>query len=615
MQLIWLAPLLVCSSISVPPTTAPAAAEPAATQPAYHVDMKSTLNYLASDALEGRMIGTPGIALAGDLIAENFRKLGLQPLPGQKDYFQRFSLTTDISIDPQTFLRSGDQTYKADVDFGVPGNSGVGTFDGPVVFAGYGIASTENAYDDFAGIDVKGKIVLVLRFEPHNPQGTSRFAKEDWSDHAAILNKAKEAAKRGALALVVVNPPTYHAGDVLYDTFSRGMRAPEAPIPIVQVRRPIADAWLKAGGAKDLKTLQAMIDANTSPASIALQNVRATGTVVLQRTRKDLRNVLAMLPGAGPLASEVVFVGAHYDHLGHGGPGSLAPGSHAIFNGADDNASGTTTMLAVADYFAHAGPQRRTLVFAAWTAEEEGLIGSAYFTNHPLVPADQIVFDLNLDMVGRVRNNILYIGGAGTAVDFDALLKKADEGLSFDLRTFGRGGYGPSDHMSFALKHVPVLFLFSGMHADYHRPSDKADKINFDGMAQVAQFAERIVSGMIDLPREKYVDASDSTGGMHLGMPGGAGATLGVVPDYSNGIDTQTKGVLISGTVPNSPAAAAGLVAGDVIVQFGKDKIDTLYDLSDQLAKAKPGDQVALGVLRGKNRIELHATLAARRSD
>jgi hypothetical protein len=610
MMMKWLAGLLICGSVCLGDAASVPATAPAATQPGFHIDMKATLDYLASDALEGRMIGTPGIAVAGDLIAQDFRKLGLKPLP---DYFQPFTYTTGVAMDPKTFLQCGDKTYKPDVDFGVPGNSGEGAFDGPVVFAGYGVVSNENSYDDYAGIDVKGKVVLVLRFEPHNTDGSSRFAKDYWSDHAAVLNKAKQAAKRGAVAMIVVNPPNYHPGDVLYG-FSSGMRAMSAPIPIVQVRQPVADAWLKAGGAKDLKTLQSQIDADAKPQSMDLANVRVAGTVALQRTKKELRNVLAMLPGEGPLASETVFVGAHYDHLGHGGPGSLAPGSHAIFNGADDNASGTTTMLAVADYFAHAGPQRRTLVFAAWTGEEEGLVGSNYFMNHPLVPVEKIAADLNLDMVGRVRNSILYIGGAGTAVDFDALLKKADEGLPFDLRTFGRGGYGPSDHMSFALKKVPVLFLFSGMHADYHRPSDKADKINFEGMAEVAEFAERIVTGLETLPREAYVDASDSTGGMHMGMSGG-GASLGVVPDYSNGIDAQTKGVRITGTVPSSPAAAAGLKADDVIVQFGKEKIDTLYDLSDQLAKAKPGDQVTLGVLRGKDRIDLHATLAARRSD
>jgi hypothetical protein len=591
------------------------ATAPAATQPSFHIDPRATENYLASDPLEGRMIGTPGIAMAGNLIADDFQKLGLQPLPGQKDYFQPFTIVADVTMDPKTFLKWGDQSYKPDVDFGLPPNSGEGSFDGPVVFAGYGVVSNANAYDDFAGIDVKGKVVMALRFEPHNADGSSHFSKDGWSDHAAILAKAKEAAMRGAVGLIVVNPPNYHPGDVLYAS-SRGVQGQDAPIPIVQVRRPVADAWLKAGGAADIKTLQTQIDQNLKPASIDLASVRVAGEIVLQRNKKELRNVLAMLPGTGPLASEYVFIGAHYDHLGHGGPGSLAPGSHAIFNGADDNASGTTTMLAVADYFAHAGPQKRTLVFAAWTGEEEGLIGSAYFTNHPLVPLSQIAADLNLDMVGRVRSNVLFIGGAGTAVDWDALLKKADEGLPFELRTFGRGGYGPSDHMSFALKKIPVLFLFSGMHADYHRPSDKADKINFDGMAQVAQLSERLVAGMAELPREKYIDASDSTGGMHMQMSGGGGASLGVVPDYSNGIgDSTTKGVRISGTVPGSAAAAAGLKDGDTIVQFGKDKVDTLYDLSDELAKAHGGDQVTLVVIRGNDRIELKATLTARKSE
>jgi len=607
------------------PATAPAVAPAAVshetasatTQATFHVDVKATETYLSSDALEGRMIGTPGIRMAGDLIAGDFQKLGLQPLPGQRDYFQPFTITTDVTMDPKTFLRSGEQNYKADADFGLPAISGEGSFDAPVVFAGYGVVSKENSYDDYAGIDVKKKVVMVLRFEPHNADGLSHFSKDGWSTHASILTKATEAAKRGAIALIVVNPPNYHPGDVLY-AFSRGVQGKDAPLPIVQVRRPVADAWLKAGGAKDIKTLQTQIDQNLQPASMDLADVRATGSVVLQRNKKELRNVLAMLPGAGPLASEYVLIGAHYDHLGHGGPGSMAPGSHEIFNGADDNASGTTTMLAVADYFAHAGAQKRTLVFAAWSGEEEGLIGSAYFTNHPLVPIGQIVADLNLDMVGRVRSNMLYVGGAGTAADWDALLKKSDEGLPFDLRTFGRGGYGPSDHMSFALKKVPVLFLFSGMHADYHRPSDKVEKINFDGMAQVAELSERIVSGMAELPRQQYVNASDSTGGMHIPSSGGAGsgASLGVVPDYSNGVgDQTTKGVRISGTVPDSPAAAAGFKDGDVIVQFGKDKIDTLYDLSDELAKAHGGEQVTLAVMRGKDRVELKATLAARKSD
>lgn len=586
------------------------------TQPDFHVDMKATVQYLASDALEGRMIGTPGIALAGDAIADTFAKLGLQPLPGQADYFQRFTMTTAVVPDPKTFLKWGDRSYKVDEEFGLANFSGEASFAGPVVFVGYGIVSPENAYDDYAGLDVKGKVVLAMRFEPHDAAGLSRFAKDGWSAHASIPQKAREAALRGAAALVLVNPPMFHPGDVLFP-FARQIGQSDAAIPILQVRRGVAEAWLKAGGMKDLQSLQQQIDGSAKPASAPVTGVTVEGAVALQRTRKELRNVLAMLPGTGNLASEYVFVGAHYDHLGHGGPGSLAPGSHAIFSGADDNASGTAAMLAIADHFAHAGPQRRTLVFAAWTAEEEGLIGSAYFTNHPLVPIGQIVADLNLDMVGRVRNNVLFIGGAGTAVDYDALIKTANDGIGFDLKSFGRGGYGPSDHMSFALKKIPVLFLFSGMHADYHRPSDKADKVNVQGMQQVVQFADKIVSGLEDLPRETYVDASDSTGGMQRpGAPGGtSGASLGVVPDYSNGVDQASKGVRITGTVPFSPAAVAGLKDGDIIVQFNKDPVDTLYDLADELGKSRPGDQVTVSVMRGNQRLELHAKLTTRSPD
>lgn len=595
---------------------APALAGPATTQASAGFDMKQAVDYLASDQLEGRRIGTPGIALAGDYVADQFRQFGLRPLPGQSDYFQRFTMTTAVAPDPKTALSWNRQAYKIGDDFVVASFSAAADFDGPLVFVGYGITDPQHQYDDYARVDVKGKIVLAMRFEPHNAAGTSRFDRDGWSMDATLARKAKTAADHGAVALVLVNPPTFHVGDFLL-SFSSSYRGPPADIPVLQVTQKVADSWLVAGGAKDLKTLQAQIDMAVKPASAQLSGVKLAGTVAIQRTTKEVRNVLAILPGTGPNASQYVFVGAHYDHLGHGGQGSLAPGSHAIFHGADDNASGTAAMLAMADHFAHAGPQPRTLIFAAWTAEEEGLIGSGYFVNHPLLPLSQIEADLNLDMVGRVRNNVIYIGGAGTAADFDALLKKADEASPLELKSFGRGGYGPSDHMSFALKKIPVLFLFSGLHADYHRPTDTSDKINFQGMQDVVSFAEKIVDGLDTLPRETYIAASDSAGGMamHAGAGNGSGgASLGVVPDYS-GDDSATKGVRISGTVPDSPAAAAGLKEGDIIVGFGADKVDTLYDLSDELAKGTPGQQVKIAVLRGKERVELHATLAARRAE
>ena len=209
-------------------------------------------------------------------------------------------------------------------------------------------------------------------------------------------------------------------------------------------------------------------------------------------------------------------------------------------------------------------------------------------------------------MVGRVRNQVVYVGGAGTAADFDPMLKKAVEGLPLEIKSFGRGGIGPSDHMSFALHKVPVLFLFSGLHADYHRPSDKASKINFDGMDEVVKLGEKLVVELTEMPQQDYVEVVDSGNAMNHMSGGGTRVTLGVVPDYSEGTEqSSVKGVRITGTVPGSPAAAAGLKAGDIITQFGSDKVDSLYDLSDLLAKGKAGDKVQLGVMRDGKKIEL----------
>ncbi len=574
--------------------------------------MKQAVEYLASDELEGRGVGSKGLVDAGDYVAHTFASLGLQPVPGLDGYFQKFDMVTAVAPDPKTSLTLGDKTYEIGKDYAVASFSGEGTFQGPLVFVGYGISSKEHSYDDYASIDVKGKVVLAMRFEPHNESGTSRFAKDDWSTEAVLSRKAKVAAEHGAIALVLVNPPTFHPVDILLP-FSRQFPGGKAPIPVVQVKEPVAEAWLKQAKAQELKGLQGAIDKETHPDSLALADIAVKGTIAIQRTEKPVRNVVGMIPGKGPHADEYVVIGSHYDHLGHGGSGSLAPGSHAIFHGADDNASGTAMMLALADRFARRGPQERTLIFAAWTAEETGLIGSQHFVSNPPIPLDHIAANLNLDMVGRVRNNILYIGGAGTAPAFDKLLVEADKGLPFQIKSFGRGGYGPSDHMSFAMHKIPVLFFFSGMHADYHRPSDTSDKVNYASMEDVAKLGERLASELVTMPRQNYVEVTDSGNAMAHMAGGGSHVTLGVVPDYSEGTEqTKVKGVKISGTVPGSPAAAAGLKEGDIIIQFGNDKLDSLYDLSDELGKAKPGDKVKLGVMRDGKRTDLEATLTSK---
>jgi hypothetical protein len=567
--------------------------------------LRETITYLASDELEGRGVDTAGIDKAADYIADRFQRAGLKPPPGQAGYFQPFEFVTADAIDRKTTLSSGQTKYSLSQDFTAAAFSAEGSFSGPVVFAGYGIVNPERGYDDYAGIDVKDKVVLLLRYEPHTAQGKSRFADHGWSSHASLEAKVRAAHERGAKAILLVNPPTHHGTDLLLP-FARMFTAPDRKVPFLHVRREVANDLVQRGGAGSLAELQKQIDDSGAPASRELGDVAVSGHVQLQRTSRTLKNVVAWLPGEK--RDEYVIIGAHYDHIGRGGPGSLAPGTNEIHNGADDNASGVAGMLAVADRLA-AGPRpARSVLFVAFTAEEIGLIGSNHFVRHPPVPLRRMVAMLNLDMIGRVRDDDLMIGGMGTARPFDAIIAELDAASPLEVKDFGRGGLGPSDHMVFAIKKVPVLFLFSGVHSDYHRPSDDADRINYERLEQVVDFAEGLATALTRMPRSEYIAFSDrpTTGP----SPGGSRVLLGVVPDYASG--ESTSGVAITGTTPGSPAEKAGLQSGDVITRFGDKPIENVYDLTGALADADPGQKIVLSVRRGQQQLEVPVELVGR---
>ena len=580
----------------------------------YEIDqLKRDLGYLASDDLEGRGVGTRGLSVAADYIANRFSSLGLRPVPGCSGYFQNFDMKASVSVDPKTSLSVNDKKLETGKEFAPVGFSAESGFSGQAVFVGYGVADNKDfKYDDYAGMDVKGKVVIVLRYEPHNEKGTSRFVDGDWSANAALNAKAEAAAAHGAAAVLLVNPPKFHGGDRLVPIERGGAKS---DIPFLSVKRTFVDDLLKQAGIdKTLEQLQTDIDTSGKPQSFALNGITIAGNVKLKRELMPVKNVLAYLPGSTH-PDEFVIVGAHYDHLGRGLPGSLAHGSHDIHHGADDNASGTTAVLDLADRIVRAGRRDRSVLFILFTGEEEGLIGSQYFCEHPPIKLDHVVAMLNLDMVGRIRNEMLYVGGGGTAPVFDGVLSWADQRSPLQIKSIGKGGWGPSDHQSFAMKKIPVLFFFSGMHSDYHTPTDTADKINYQGIAEVAEMSQRVIDAMTEMPHQQYVAAYDSQrlnlGGSGGGPRGGTRVTLGIVPDY--GTDESTVGVRITGTSAGSPAAAAGLKEGDIIFQMNDKKIANLYDLTDFLARGKPGDQVTIKVKRDKEETELHATLAARR--
>jgi hypothetical protein len=578
-----------CHTAAPPPVQtlpAPAGFDPAVTLP-----------YLASDQLEGRGVGTHGLDVAADFLAAHIRAAGLRPLPALGGYFQPFDYAVDSSPGPECRLSVAGRALQINQDFRPLSISGEGAFSGPVVLAGYGITSPARSYDDYAHIDARGKVVLAMRFEPMDAAGRSRFAPAgtDWSDESGIDRKMATAAAHGAVALLLFTPEGLESSDALLPF---GRPQPTAgPIPVIQVTAAQAKRMLK------------------SPAALS-------GFVKIQRTVAHLKNIVGLLPGRGPHADEYVVVGAHYDHLGRAARPSIYSHSGAIYHGADDNASGTAAVLEMIRDLSRRPPPPRSILFILFSAEERGLIGSAYFTSHPPVDLHSVVAMLNLDMVGRVRHDTIYVGGEATAADFDAIVNRADQGSGLTIKPLplsvgGRGGLGPSDHMPFALRRIPILFLFSGMHPDYHRPTDTADKINFAGIRHAAALGERLIGELAAMPRESY-DASADVGSAWLQaiLPGGPspdhlpGTTLGVILDFN---DADETGARIQDVTPGTPAAAAGLRGGDLIVRFNDKPLAARDDLAYCLMISRGGDRVKLTVRRGNQTLVLIATLIERK--
>jgi hypothetical protein len=607
---------------SQPPTKMPATTRPARSLAEVARSAREDVFWLADDAREGRAMDTKGLEEAGQFIADRFKKLGLSPLPAVGGYFQTFEYNAGKKLGPGTTLSLNGAPLPGGA-FTSFVNSKEGAAKGEVAFVGYAIKSKEHHYDDFAGIDLKGRVALAMRWEPHDEAGKSRWADDGSnSPHAAIAQKAERAAKAGATALILVNAPMHHEdADKLMEP--RAALRQRSPIPVFHITIATANKILTAAGAPALAELQKEIDAAAKPASWLLEGAAIEARVEVVSSASDARNVIAMLPGTGPHADEFIVVGAHYDHVGKGAYGSRFGGGK-IHNGADDNASGTVAVLQLAEELSLAGPQGRSIIFALFTHEELGLIGSAKFVEEMPVPKEKIAAMLNLDMVGRISNGYLYVGGGGTADAFDPVLAAADARSPIELKSIGKGGLGPSDHLNFSRQRIPSLFFYSGTHADYHGPGDDADKINYDGLAQVTGLTFDVVHALGAIDKPTYVARYDTVepdtdvvaGELPSTRPAAtitrSRVTLGVEPDYAAG--ESLVGVRLAGVSPDSAASTAGLQEGDVITQMNDRKIETVHDLTGFLSSAKPDDVVKVIVLRDGQPITLEAKLRARGS-
>jgi hypothetical protein len=606
-----LALFLAFSGISIA-QTAPEIA-PADSQ-RYLADVKT----LTTPEMEGRGDGTKGLVRAENLIVERYKKLGLEPA-GTKGYLQPFPVAIGRRLKGENRLSlsliSPDAEGRGHLNLGeeyVPLNiSGTGVIKGLVVFAGYGITAPELSYDDYQGLDATGKIVLVLRDEP--PAISEKAVHGGKTRHAELVTKAINARNHGATAMILVNGKLGKGEEDLLMKFGDANGPEDVGIPCVQLKRRASSDLLPPGASLDdlQKELDHAAASGTSPSHHkSPEGMSATmdGIVEVETIRATVNNVLAYLPGK---TDEYVIVGAHYDHLGRGGAHSLAPSqTGTIHPGADDNASGTAGVLELARLFAaHKGEMKRGILFMNFAGEELGLLGSAAWVNAPTKPLDKAVAMLNMDMIGRIKDGKVFVGGVGTGTTLKAMLDEAKSGTKFEIEP-SESGYSSSDHTSFVGKKVPVLFFFSGLHSDYHKPSDTWDKINADAAAQLLDLVGRVdveLANAVERPLFVAVAENPHAGGVSSG--GGYGPYFGSVPDFGENKD----GVKFSDVRPGSPAAKAGLQAGDVLTQFGEKAIHNLYDFTDALRRSKVGDVVEVTVLRDGKPMKVRVTLEQRK--
>lgn len=583
----------------------------AAQGPAAGSKTRADVTILASDRLGGRQAGSEGARLAADHLAAELKKMGAQPLPGQKDFRLPFSFTAGVK-DGGTRLTVGTTSFARTTDVQALSFADNAEVSGAVVFAGYGLVVPESqnfGYDSYATLDVKDKVVVVFRYFPEDADQKTR---QILSRYADLRYKAMQARQRGAKALLVVTGPrSPNAGETVPMTFDTALAG--SGIVAASVSGDVAKALFAGVKDKTLEDIQKSFDSgNPHAAGFALPDVTVTVKTAVVREKQDGFNVVGYLPATARIAlpKPWVALGAHYDHLGRGSHGnSLATKEDAgkIHYGADDNASGTAAVLAAGRAFAAKKMRARHVLLGFWSAEEIGLIGSNAFVTAPPVPADQFAAYFNFDMVGRMQDNKLTVQAVGSSPGWRPLIERANVAAGFEL-VLQDDPYQPTDVASFNAASIPSLAFFTGTHVDYHKPSDTADKINYEDLDRVVDFAVALAARVGEQPDTlafAKVEQAQQSGGGRAGVR----IFTGTIPDYA----TDVKGLLLGGVIGGGPAEQAGLQKGDVIVQIGEQTIANIYDYTYALEALKVGQPVKVAYMRGGERRETTMTPSARK--
>jgi len=594
------------------------------------------IRYLASDELTGRAPGTPGSDLAADYIAAQFKAAGCEPAGVDGTWFQPFDVTHGkalIEADASLVIDSMDRKWQLRRDWIPFPFSEMADVEGPLAFAGYCITAEQEGYDDFTDFDAHDKILLVFRYEPLAEDPEAKFGGEDPSRHSLFVRKARIAVQNGAKALLVVNPPLRDPDqDELYEFTAEGSQQTYS-VPMVHITRAMADAILTRADAPNLKSLEEQLDRDRKPLS------RDLGLTVklcpgLGVNKIPARNVLARLPGDGN-TPETIVVGAHRDHLGLAArqfrrqDPDAARRTPLVHNGADDNASGTAGILELARVLAAGPPLRRNILFIAFDAEEMGLLGSRHFVENPTIPLENIKAMVNFDMIGRLDQHKYVVFGVNSGDVFADLVKKYAEPLGLDYRAPRQTALN-SDHASFLRHDIPAVFVFTGVHRQYHQPEDDWELIDAEGATQVLRMWQPIITDLANLKDGPAWTASAEAAESEAEEPGdqppppptatqpsdsdsppargGMRVRLGIVPDMAGDAE---PGLVVADVNSKGAAEAAGIRAGDRILRIGDEDIRDIYAYMRALQSFEPGQEVDVVVQRGGEKLTLRVKLQA----
>ncbi|MBN2081474.1 M20/M25/M40 family metallo-hydrolase [bacterium] len=570
--------------------------------------LRDAVEFLAGEDCAGRRPGTPGADLAASYLEQVFTGLELALPPESRGYRQGFSITRGIHVTGQPAVSVNGTDLEADRDFTVAGFSGSGTArQVPLVFAGYGIVAPELGWDSYAGLAVTGCAVVIMRGEPQQNDPDSVFSGIQLSVYADLRRKAATARDLGAVAVLIVNNPV-DEDDLpeLGPTYT----AAGFDIPVVYVKRELLVNALIGTTGLSWHEIAETIDLENQPQSAVVQDTLIDIDVAVEKDLATGFNIIGVIPGTEPaLAGQYVVLGAHYDHLGIGGPESTTPERYGeIHPGADDNASGVAAVLEIARQLT-ANPPARSVLVSLFSAEELGLLGSSALVRNAVVPVESIHSMINLDMIGHLRDGRLIVGGVDSAEELAGIIEApaAAHSLALDSDLSGLGG---SDHMSFMREGIPSLFLNTGAFAGYHSPADTAAGVNYDGLLQVAAFAGDVTVSLADWPEPLAFNEAARPAPAQGSNRGNLRVSMGTVPHY--GGELPVAGMGVGDVVAGGPAEAAGIQGGDVIIKILDRRIANIYDFMYVLQDCTAGQVVPVTVWRDGAELTLDVELASR---